>query len=91
VEVATVAAVAAVVAVAAAAMVVAALAMTSTCSMAHRAPMPLAAPNTHCGIEGGMERTTTAHAMAFEGSRVRGFEVRFPRASPISLKWDHRP
>jgi hypothetical protein len=38
------------------------------------AHIPLAAPNTHCGIEGGYgERTTTAHATAFEGSRVRGF------------------
>ena len=38
------------------------------------AHIPLAAPNTHCGIEGGYgERTTTAHATAFEGSWVRGF------------------
>ena len=27
-------------------------------------------------LKGGMERTTTAHAMACEGSRVRGFGVR---------------
>ena len=55
------------------------------------AHIPLAAPNTHCGIEGGYgERTTTAHATAFEGSRVRGFGgSRFEsRASP---RRDHRP
>ena len=38
------------------------------------APIPLAAPNTHCGIEGGYgERIPREHATAFEGSRVRGF------------------
>ena len=69
VEVATVAAVVVVVEVAAEAMVVAALAMTGTCSMAHRAPIPLAAPNTHGGIEGGYG---THDKSARDG--VRGFE-----------------
>ena len=59
------------------------------------APIPLAAPNTHCGIEGGYgERTTTAHATALEGSTVRGFggsrfDSRGPH--PFHSKWDHRP
>ena len=83
VEVATVAAVAAVVAVAAAAMVVAALAMTGTCSMAHRAPIPLAAPNTHGGIEGGYgthDNSACDGVRGFEGSGVRGsrFDSRGP-------------
>ena len=65
--------------------VVAALAMTGTCSMAHRAPIPLAAPNyTHGGIEGGYgthDNSARDGVRGFEGSGVRGFGVRFPRAS----------
>ena len=41
-------------------------------------------------LRGGMQRTTRAHAMAFEGSRVRGFGGSGfdSRASP---RKDHRP
>ena len=53
--------------------------------------VPLAAPNTHCGIEGGYGERMTTRARdgvrGFEGSRVRGFDgsgVRSPRR-------DHRP
>ena len=48
--------------------------------------IPLAAPNTHCGIEGGYgthDNGARDGVRGFEGSGVRGFEVRVPRASPI--------
>ena len=48
-------------------------------------PYPLLPPIPIVVLRGGMERTTTAHAMAFEGSRVRGFggsRVRFPGLTP---------
>ena len=35
------------------------------------APIPLAAPNTHCGIEGGMENARQRRTR--RRSRVRGF------------------
>ena len=51
---------------------------------------PLLPPIPIVVLRGGMERTTTALATAFEGSRVRGFGgSRFEsRASP---RRDHRP
>ena len=39
-------------------------------------PYPLLPPIPMVILREGMERTTTAHATAFEGSRVRGFGVR---------------
>ena len=36
-------------------------------------PYPLLPPIPIVVLRGGMQRTTSAHAMAFEGSRVRGF------------------
>ena len=46
-------------------------------------PYPLLPPIPIVVLRGGIERTTTAHATAFEGSGVRGVGVRLPRASPI--------
>jgi hypothetical protein len=46
---------------------------------------PLLPPIPIVVLRGGMERTTTAHAMACEGSGVRGFggsRVRFPGLTP---------
>ena len=45
-------------------------------------PYHLLPPISIVVLRGGIERTATAHATAFEGSWVRGFKVRFPRASP---------
>ena len=48
-------------------------------------PYPLLSPIPIVALRGGMEHTTTAHATAFEGSRVRGFggsRVRLPGLTP---------
>ena len=48
-------------------------------------PYPLLPPIPIVVLRGGMDRTTTAHATAFEGSRVRGFggsRVRIPGLTP---------
>jgi hypothetical protein len=48
-------------------------------------PYPMLPPIPIVVLRGVMERTTTAHATAFEGSRVRGFggsRVGFPGLSP---------
>ena len=59
-------------------------ATTAKC-MGRCAPIPLAAPNTHGGIEGGYathDKSARDGIRGFEGSRVRGFGVRFPGLTP---------
>ena len=59
----------------------------STC-MGRRAPIPLAAPNTHCGIEGGYgthDNSARDGVRGFEGSGVRGFEGSDPGPHPEGI------
>ena len=48
-------------------------------------PYPLLPPIPIVVLRGGMERTTTAHATAFEDSRVQGFEGSIPGPHPEGI------
>ena len=57
--------------------------------MSEQRPYPLLPPIPMVVLRGGIVRTTTAHATAFEGSKVRGFGgsrmVRFPGLTHIGI------